>query len=143
MTENNEPQTRSTTTSEVPGQSQIFESKLADKCNAELGRHRNGSTDKGSAMVEVARLVGKSEVCIGHKRANTMNAYFKILEADERSRNAIEPRTIHQPNDIKRLDSDEETSDGSEFRGVYGEVGKGKKERFWTVKKVKTNKRWR
>jgi hypothetical protein len=91
MTENIEIELYSQpSTSEAPARARILESELARQCTNELGRFRNASTDKESAMVEIARLVGQSRECTGDRRANTINVYFKILDSDERGRTNLD-----------------------------------------------------
>jgi hypothetical protein len=104
-------------TSEAPARARILEPELARKCTDELRGFRNASIDKGSAMVEIARLVGQSTECAGDRRANTINAYFRILDSDERGRTTLDSdsRSLgFEGNELEK--GGEDFSDESEVR---------------------------
>jgi hypothetical protein len=103
--------------SDAPVQSHVLEYELARKCTEELGRFRNATTDKGSAMVEIARLIGQSKECTGDKRARAIRAYFRILETDEQNHSTLESDSrypIHGFEGTERFDTDDRSSDPSD-----------------------------
>jgi hypothetical protein len=69
--------------SRAPFDEHILEQDLAQRCMAIIERFRKTELDKGLAMVKIARTIGESQECTGTSRANSITAYFRMLESDE------------------------------------------------------------
>jgi hypothetical protein len=68
--------------SRPPFKEHILEPELAQRCQTIIERFRKTELDKGLTMVEVAKIIGESKECTGNDRANSISAYYKMLEPD-------------------------------------------------------------
>jgi hypothetical protein len=96
-----------------------LEQELAQRCKSTIEQFRKASLDKGAAMVEIAKAIGESKECtLGVARANSITAYFRMLDTEERDNTstlATDPGSVHrdEANDNGNPDDDDANDNGN------------------------------
>jgi hypothetical protein len=75
-------------TTSAPFDEHVLENELAQQCMSTIEEYQKTCLDKGSAMVEVAKIIRESRTCTGAAKADSICGYFKIINSEETEHNS-------------------------------------------------------